>query len=297
MGFYTATVLLPLFICWVNSQNQNGTTMMSILNSTTASNETTISVNTTANNTQFNSTTSTIATPGQTQSVVITSATTPTTPSPSTTASGTGSANTNPGFIMCPGLSRNAIPCSCDITGRKCNVNCYCDPDCSAADLMTFTQCDGVSPISPDTIRCVSKSVFFRENHPFQSYEDGDQICIIGKCEEKCVLFTMPSVLEKLGSDPSHGDLPLHVSVGSSHPSSKQKQASLWGGALGLILSRLWCSMLIGDWWQNKGFNQRLHHTAKNPCEKNYSLWIHGHLERSVLWITRTVHTHSESSA
>ena len=30
--------------------------------------------------------------------------------------------------------------CLCDLTGLACDVNCYCDPDCTQADRSTFDE-------------------------------------------------------------------------------------------------------------------------------------------------------------
>jgi len=34
--------------------------------------------------------------------------------------------------------------CTCDLTGNSCDVNCCCDPDCSASEREAFTSCQDV---------------------------------------------------------------------------------------------------------------------------------------------------------
>ena len=48
--------------------------------------------------------------------------------------------------------------CQCDLTAGVCDINCCCDPECSAAEITTFSNCldEGEGP-SPIVKMCVER--------------------------------------------------------------------------------------------------------------------------------------------
>ena len=36
------------------------------------------------------------------------------------------------------------VACTCDLHSASCDVNCCCDPDCTAKDKNTFTVCKDI---------------------------------------------------------------------------------------------------------------------------------------------------------
>uniref|UniRef100_A0A8C9FU79 Tectonic-1-3 N-terminal domain-containing protein n=1 Tax=Pavo cristatus TaxID=9049 RepID=A0A8C9FU79_PAVCR len=50
--------------------------------------------------------------------------------------------------------------CVCDLLVAQCDVNCCCDPDCSAADFSLFTTCS-VPIVTGDSRLCSQKAAIY----------------------------------------------------------------------------------------------------------------------------------------
>lgn len=53
--------------------------------------------------------------------------------------------------------------CVCDLLVTQCDVNCCCDPDCTAADFSVFSECS-VSVVTGDRQLCAQESVLYSIN-------------------------------------------------------------------------------------------------------------------------------------
>ncbi|ELT91904.1 hypothetical protein CAPTEDRAFT_228697 [Capitella teleta] len=64
-------------------------------------------------------------------------------------------------------IIHNLAVCTCDMTENACDVNCCCDPDCTASDRLAFSKCsDEYTPA--DNRACVRSDIIFTDNSPFE---------------------------------------------------------------------------------------------------------------------------------
>ncbi|EDV27408.1 uncharacterized protein TRIADDRAFT_53074 [Trichoplax adhaerens] len=96
-----------------------------------------------------------------------------TTEPPTSTAVTTGTSSTSL-------LLNSAIgACNCDLTRDNCDVNCCCDPDCSAIDRATFTTCTVATPTNDGSRSCVATGVIFISNTPtYRTIIDNGLFCV-----------------------------------------------------------------------------------------------------------------------
>lgn len=75
--------------------------------------------------------------------------------------------------------STDVLFCTCDLTLNACDVNCCCDSECSAEDLLVFTSCDEALLASSSEVNyCLPKTTLFSANSPYTVYEEGDNLCV-----------------------------------------------------------------------------------------------------------------------
>ncbi|XP_073168862.1 tectonic-1 isoform X4 [Lepidochelys kempii] len=92
----------------------------------------------------------------------------PETPAPlaaSPAAAATAAARAGPGPAP---VTDVATLCVCDLSVAQCDVNCCCDPDCSAADFSLFTTCS-VHIVTGDSQLCTQETAIYSINvaaHP-----------------------------------------------------------------------------------------------------------------------------------
>ncbi|GFR83867.1 tectonic-3 [Elysia marginata] len=84
--------------------------------------------------------------------------------------------------------------CPCDLTGNGCDVNCCCDPDCSDADKLVFSECLSNSYLLDDKL-CFDRDVFFSENGPARSGDSGNLFCIYFDNDEQRNYYTNQTVI------------------------------------------------------------------------------------------------------
>ncbi|KAK3774799.1 hypothetical protein RRG08_034888 [Elysia crispata] len=116
-----------------------------------------------------------------------------TTPRPTTTTVTT--------TTIAPSGSGSNIPdstdvslCPCDLTGNGCDVNCCCDPDCSDADKLVFSECL-LNQYTFDDKLCFDRDVFFSENGPARSGDSGNLFCVYFDNEEERNYYNNPSLI------------------------------------------------------------------------------------------------------
>uniref|UniRef100_A0A7M4F2U5 Tectonic family member 1 n=1 Tax=Crocodylus porosus TaxID=8502 RepID=A0A7M4F2U5_CROPO len=63
-------------------------------------------------------------------------------------------------FPACPNLDRNFQLCVCNLLVAQCDINCCCDPDCSAADFSLFTTCS-VPIVTGDSQLCSREAAIY----------------------------------------------------------------------------------------------------------------------------------------
>ncbi|KFP36812.1 Tectonic-1, partial [Chlamydotis macqueenii] len=92
--------------------------------------------------------------------------------------------------------------CVCDLLVAQCDVNCCCDPDCSAADFSLFTTCS-VPIVTGDSRLCSQKAALYsldvEANPPEMVFKLIDQInpsvfCIHATNYEKALSFSSPEM-------------------------------------------------------------------------------------------------------
>ncbi|RUS74193.1 hypothetical protein EGW08_018041 [Elysia chlorotica] len=114
--------------------------------------------------------------------------TTTTTPRPTTTTI----APSGPGSNILD--STDVSLCPCDLTGNGCDVNCCCDPDCSDADKLVFSECISTGyQLNSDL--CFDRDVFFSENGPARSGDSGNLFCIYFDNDEERNYYNNPSLI------------------------------------------------------------------------------------------------------
>uniref|UniRef100_A0A663MMK7 Tectonic-1-3 N-terminal domain-containing protein n=1 Tax=Athene cunicularia TaxID=194338 RepID=A0A663MMK7_ATHCN len=76
-------------------------------------------------------------------------------------------------------LNSIAKLCVCDLLVAQCDVNCCCDPDCSAADFSLFTTCS-VPIVTGDSHLCSQKAAIYsldvEANPPERIFKLIDQV-------------------------------------------------------------------------------------------------------------------------
>ncbi|CAM4662755.1 tectonic-1 isoform X2 [Caretta caretta] len=90
---------------------------------------------------------------------------TPAPPAASPAAAATAAARAGPGPAP---VTDVATLCVCDLSVAQCDVNCCCDPDCSAADFSLFTTCS-VHIVTGDSQLCTQEAAIYSINvaaHP-----------------------------------------------------------------------------------------------------------------------------------
>ncbi|NXE24038.1 TECT1 protein, partial [Ardeotis kori] len=92
--------------------------------------------------------------------------------------------------------------CVCDLLVAQCDVNCCCDPDCSAADFSLFTTCS-VPIVTGDSRLCSQKAALYsldvEANPPERIFKLIDQVnpsvfCIHAINYEKALSFSSPEM-------------------------------------------------------------------------------------------------------
>ncbi|XP_059174179.1 tectonic-1-like [Physella acuta] len=141
-----------------------------------------VSQTTTQNTTDAENTT-TAQTTVRTSTITTTRATTTTTTVAPTLPGTTIPANTD--------ISK----CPCDMTGNACDVNCCCDPECSAADKLVFSECLPNSYVLDDKL-CFNKNVFLFENGPAASGDSGGLFCIYFDNDAERNYYSNPSLVK-----------------------------------------------------------------------------------------------------
>ncbi|CAM5162197.1 unnamed protein product [Eretmochelys imbricata] len=90
---------------------------------------------------------------------------TPAPPAASPAAAATAAARAGPGPAP---VTDVATLCVCDLSVAQCDVNCCCDPDCSASDFSLFTTCS-VHIVTGDSQLCTQEAAIYSINvaaHP-----------------------------------------------------------------------------------------------------------------------------------
>ncbi|XP_030837337.1 tectonic-1 [Strongylocentrotus purpuratus] len=87
--------------------------------------------------------------------------------------------------------------CICDLTGNRCDVNCCCDPDCSSADVATFSQCSENAYVVEDKV-CLRSSVIFNNNAEPETVDvtDPSLFCITRDNYAERNFYTVPQTVE-----------------------------------------------------------------------------------------------------
>nr|XP_054757577.1 tectonic-1-like [Lytechinus pictus] len=87
--------------------------------------------------------------------------------------------------------------CICDLTGNRCDVNCCCDPDCTAADTETFSQCSENAYVVEDKV-CLRSSVIFTNNAEPETVDvtDPSLFCITRDNYAQRNFYTVPQAVE-----------------------------------------------------------------------------------------------------
>ncbi|XP_061200490.1 tectonic-1 isoform X1 [Neopsephotus bourkii] len=92
--------------------------------------------------------------------------------------------------------------CVCDLLVAQCDVNCCCDPDCSAADFSLFTTCS-VPVVTGDSRLCSQKAAIYsldvEANPPERVFKLIDQVnpsifCIHATNYEQALTFSSPEI-------------------------------------------------------------------------------------------------------
>ncbi|NXK83088.1 TECT1 protein, partial [Amazona guildingii] len=92
--------------------------------------------------------------------------------------------------------------CVCDLLVAQCDVNCCCDPDCSAADFSLFTTCS-VPVVTGDSHLCSQKAAIYsldvEANPPERVFKLIDQVnpsifCIHATNYEQALTFSSPEI-------------------------------------------------------------------------------------------------------
>ncbi|NWH64662.1 TECT1 protein, partial [Geococcyx californianus] len=92
--------------------------------------------------------------------------------------------------------------CVCDLLVAQCDVNCCCDPDCTAADFSLFTTCS-VPIVTGDGRLCSQKAAMYsldvEANPPERIFELIDQVnpsifCIHSTNYEQALSFSSPEM-------------------------------------------------------------------------------------------------------
>ncbi|NXJ15422.1 TECT1 protein, partial [Odontophorus gujanensis] len=92
--------------------------------------------------------------------------------------------------------------CVCDLLVAQCDVNCCCDPDCSAADFSLFTTCS-VPIVTGDSHLCSQKAAIYSldtdANPPERVFELVDHVnpsvfCIHATNYEQALSFSSPEI-------------------------------------------------------------------------------------------------------
>ncbi|KFR16246.1 Tectonic-1, partial [Opisthocomus hoazin] len=92
--------------------------------------------------------------------------------------------------------------CVCDLSVAQCDVNCCCDPDCSAADFSLFTTCS-VPIVTGDSRLCSQKAAVYsldvEVNPPERIFKLIDQVnpsvfCIYATNYKKALSFSSPEM-------------------------------------------------------------------------------------------------------
>ncbi|CAL1548617.1 unnamed protein product [Lymnaea stagnalis] len=109
-----------------------------------------------------------------------------------TTVTTTTIAPTIPGTTIPP--NTDISKCPCDLTGNACDVNCCCDPECSAADKLVFSECLPSSYTLDDKL-CFNKDVFLFENGPAASGDSNGLFCIYFDNEAERNYYTNPTLV------------------------------------------------------------------------------------------------------
>ncbi|NXS69702.1 TECT1 protein, partial [Pandion haliaetus] len=92
--------------------------------------------------------------------------------------------------------------CVCDLLVAQCDVNCCCDPDCSAADFSLFTTCS-VPIVTGDSRLCSQKAAIYsldvEANPPERKFKLIDQVnpsvfCIHATNYKQALYFSSPEM-------------------------------------------------------------------------------------------------------
>ncbi|NXG55889.1 TECT1 protein, partial [Hemiprocne comata] len=92
--------------------------------------------------------------------------------------------------------------CVCDLLVAQCDVNCCCDPDCSAAEFSLFTTCS-VPVVTGDSNLCSQKAAVYsldvEADPPERIFELTDQVnpsvfCIHATNYEQALSFSSPEI-------------------------------------------------------------------------------------------------------
>ncbi|NXI71984.1 TECT1 protein, partial [Anseranas semipalmata] len=92
--------------------------------------------------------------------------------------------------------------CTCDLLVAQCDVNCCCDPDCSAADFSLFTTCS-VPIVTGDSRLCSQKAAIYsldvEANPPERVFKLIDQVnpsvfCIHATNYKQALSFSSPEM-------------------------------------------------------------------------------------------------------
>ncbi|XP_071964939.1 tectonic-1-like [Antedon mediterranea] len=170
------------FILLVNGQNMNST-----INSTDNPNITTVEPSMTSDQTTTDEPT-TETSGGETTSEPVDpqQQTTPTRPEEMSIEYSTIEANTDIG------------PCTCDLTGNACDVNCCCDSDCSPDDISTFSFCNNQDLSNEDRV-CFSKETIYNINNDEVTTETvGGLFCIYTDNYEDRNYYTVPDTVDSV---------------------------------------------------------------------------------------------------
>ncbi|XP_033120280.1 tectonic-1-like isoform X2 [Anneissia japonica] len=111
-------------------------------------------------------------------------------------------------------------PCTCDLTGNACDVNCCCDPDCSADDILTFSFCADEVANNEDRVCFSRETIYNVNNNEVKTEIVGGLFCIAVDNYEDRNYYTVP---ETVGSIERFDEL---VAEYGSYSFAKESEAN-----------------------------------------------------------------------
>ncbi|XP_072165001.1 tectonic-1-like [Diadema setosum] len=87
--------------------------------------------------------------------------------------------------------------CICDLTANGCDVNCCCDPDCTSADISTFSQCEDQTYVVESRV-CLRSTVVYSTNAPPEQVDvtDPSLFCIATDNNADRNYYSVPEEVE-----------------------------------------------------------------------------------------------------